>query len=222
MLIARGRVSVDGTIASVGDRIDPDHADVRIDGIRLPLRPDLVTWLVYKPVGVVSTMDDPQGRPTVRGLVPDDPVTKPVGRLDLHSEGLLLMTNDGDLALVVTHPRYGVPKTYQVLVDRRVTDADLAPILRGIELDDGVARARRARVVSTAGDRSMVELVLTEGRKREIRRMFDHLDIPVERLVRSAIGPISDRRLEPGGHRALEPDEVRSLYRYAKDEPIHA
>ena len=186
------------------------------------MRPELVTWLVYKPVGVVATMDDPQGRPTLRELVPDDPVTKPVGRLDLHSEGLILMTNDGSLANVVSHPRYGVPKTYHVLVDAPLGDRDVAPLTAGIALDDGPARAKSARITSAAGGRSMVELVLTEGRKREIRRMFDHLGIPVTRLVRTAIGPIADRTLRPGDRRTLSADEIRSLYRFAKGESLDA
>lgn len=207
---------MNGVPASLGDRIDPAVSEVRIDGVPIPLRPGLATWLVYKPPGIVSTMDDPQGRPTVRDLVPADPVTKPVGRLDLHSEGLLMMTNDGDLALIVTHPRYGVPKTYRVLVADSVPRRAITALAEGIPLDDGPARAESARVVSETGGRTMIELVLTEGRKREIRRMFDHLDIPITRLVRTAIGPIVDRSLAPGARRPLRGDEIRSLYRYAE------
>lgn len=196
----------------MGDRIDPKVAVVEIDGIRLPLDPELVTWLVYKPAGVVTTMSDPQGRPTVVDLVPSDPVTKPVGRLDLHSEGLLLMSNDGDLALRVTHPRYGVTKTYQVLVPASLNTAKLRPLVDGVELDDGPAKASSARIVSSSRDRTIVELVLAEGRKREVRRMFATQDIPIERLVRTAIGPISDRQLTPGTHRPLTVEEIRMLY----------
>jgi len=185
---------------------------VVIDGVRLPLDPGLVTWLLYKPAGVITTMDDPQNRPTVRALVPDDPVTKPVGRLDLNSEGLLLMTNDGDLTNAVTHPRFGVPKTYQVLVPAPVTDDRIRALTEGIELEDGPASARSARILTRSRDRSIVELVLTEGRKREIRRMFDVLELPIERLVRTAIGPIVDRKLSPGTYRELTLGEIRSLY----------
>jgi 23S rRNA pseudouridine2605 synthase len=214
-------VTVDGVVARVGDRADPATAKVAIDGVRVPLDPASATWLVYKPVGVVSTMSDPQGRPTVRDLVPVEPVTNPVGRLDLHSEGLMLMTNDGDLALVVTHPRYGVPKTYHALVPGTVERRDLAPLVEGIELDDGPARADSARIVSSSGGRTIVEVVLTEGRKREVRRMFNALDIPIDRLVRTAIGPISDRTLAPGNHRAVTRDEISGLYRYARNAEIH-
>ena len=202
----------------MGDRADPQTSVVAIDGIRLPLDPDLVTWLVYKPAGVVSTMSDPQGRPTVRDLVPSEPVTNPVGRLDLHSEGLLLMTNDGDLANVVMHPRYGIPKTYHVLIPSRLRQTDLAPLVEGVDLEDGPARAQSARIVTAARDRCVVELVLSEGRKREIRRMFEVLDIPISSLVRVRIGTITDRNLTPGTYRALTLEEVRSLYQIARAE----
>ncbi|GMQ98420.1 MAG: pseudouridine synthase [Acidimicrobiia bacterium] len=215
MLLAQGRVAVDGTTASVGDRVDPQTAVVMIDGVRLPLDAELVTWLVYKPVGVITTMDDPQGRPTVRSIVPPEPVTNPVGRLDLHSEGLLLMTNDGDLTLAVTHPRYGVPKTYQVLVHTTVSDAVVAKLVSGVMLEDGLASARSARILDESRGRTIIELVLTEGRKREIRRMFDTFDLPIERLVRTAIGDIVDRTLTPGSYRALTIEETRMLYRTA-------
>jgi 23S rRNA pseudouridine2605 synthase len=214
-------VLVDGVPAAVGDRIDPATSAVTVDGVRLTLDPDLVTWLLYKPVGVISTMDDPQGRPTVRSLVPDDPVTNPVGRLDVHSEGLMLMTNDGDLALVVTHPRYEVPKTYHVLVPGRVSRTSITSLTDGVILDDGPAKAASARIVSAEGQRTIVELILTEGRKREIRRMFTTVDLEIDRLVRVGIGPIADRSLKPGTHRALTLDEIRSLFRYARHEDIH-
>jgi len=215
VLLAQGRVAVDGTTAAVGDRVDPSTAVVTIDNVRLPLDTELVTWLVYKPVGVVTTMDDPQGRPTVRSIVPPEPVTNPVGRLDLHSEGLILMTNDGDLTLAVTHPRYGVPKTYQVLVHTTVPGAVVGKLVSGVMLEDGLASATSARILDESRGRTIVELVLTEGRKREIRRMFDTFDLPIERLVRTAIGDIVDRTLAPGSYRALTIDETRSLYRSA-------
>jgi len=216
VLIAQGRVIVGDTVATIGSKVDPEAARVTIDGVPLPLDPGLVTWLLYKPAGVITTMDDPQGRPTVRTLVPAEPVTKPVGRLDLHSEGLLLLTNDGDLANAVTHPRFGVPKTYQVLVPAPVTDAHARTLVGGVELDDGRAAARTARILTRSGNRTIVELVLTEGRKREIRRMFDVLELPVDRLVRTAIGPIVDRKLSPGACREITLAEIRSLYAATK------
>ena len=216
MLIEQGRVAVDGRPASIGQKVDVT-SEVTIDGVRLPTNPELVAYLVYKPVGVVTTMDDPQGRPTVVDLVPPTPVTKPVGRLDIHSEGLLIMTNDGYLADVCLHPRHQVPKTYHVLTSERVRDSDLRPLVEGVELDDGPARATAARVVDTTGDRTIVELVLTEGRKREVRRMCAAIGVGVDRLVRTAIGPVSDRTLAPGAWRPLTIAERRSLLSFAKE-----
>jgi len=203
-------------VAFVGQRIDPAEASVTVDGVALPLNPELTTWLLYKPAGVVSTMSDPQERPTVRTLVPVEPPTNPVGRLDLHSEGLLLMTNDGDLALRVTHPRYGIEKIYTVLVRGTVAKAQIARLTAGIELEDGTARAKNARLLDTAGGQTIVELTLTEGRKREIRRMFAALGIDIVRLVRTAIAGITDRTLNPGEYRALTFDEIRAIYAQAE------
>ncbi len=198
--------------ASVGQRIDAAEDTVTVDGTVLPLNPELRTWLVYKPAGVVSTMSDPQQRPTVRTLVPADPVTNPVGRLDLHSEGLLLMTNDGDLALRVTHPRYGIEKVYHVLAMGSVSAAQIRALTDGVELEDGVARAKNARVVDGSKGQTLVEVTLTEGRKREIRRMFTALGIDVVRLVRTTIAGISDRSLSPGDYRAVTFEEIRAIY----------
>ena len=199
-------------------RIDPTTAVVAIDGVRVPLDPDQRTWLVYKPVGVVSTMDDPQGRPIVTSLVPKTPVTKPVGRLDVHSEGLMLLTNDGDLALRVTHPRYGIEKVYQVMTPTAATPRHIAALLDGVDLDDGPARGKRARIVSSNAGRSIVEVVMTEGRKREVRRLFEAVGLEVDRLVRTSIAGISDRTLSPGSYRPLSVDEIRSIYAKAGDD----
>lgn len=157
-------------------------------------------------------MSDPQGRPTVRSLVPEEPVTNPVGRLDLHSEGLMLMTNDGDLALRVTHPRYGIEKVYNVLIRGSISKAQISGLTNGIELEDGIARAKRARVIDSSKGQTLVEMTLTEGRKREIRRMFDALGIDIVRLVRTAIAGIADRTLAPGEYRALTFEEIRAIY----------
>jgi len=203
---------VNGDTASIGLRIDAATDIVAVDGVVLPLDPDLATWLLYKPAGVVSTMDDPQDRPTVRSLVPSEPVTNPVGRLDLHSEGLMLMTNDGDLALRVTHPRYGIEKVYHVMVEGPVSSSDLGRLAEGVELEDGFARAKRARVVDASRGRTLVELTMTEGRKRELRRMFSAIGIDVQSLVRTSIAGIVDRTLEPGDHRAVTVEEIRNIY----------
>jgi 23S rRNA pseudouridine2605 synthase len=205
-------VLVDGEVARVGQKIDPSTGRVEVDGLPLPLAPELVSYLIYKPLGVVSTAEDPQGRPTVVELVPAGRRVYPAGRLDADSEGLMILTNDGDLTLRVTHPRYGIHKTYVVLVGGTLDQATLRRITSGIELDDGPAAAVAARLLDESEGRSLVEVRMAEGRKRIVRRMFHELGHPVERLVRTAIGPIRDSSLKAGKHRALTIDEIRSLY----------
>ena len=192
---------------------------VAIDGIPLPVAPGLVYYLLYKSLGVVSTADDPQGRPTVVDLVPAETRVFPVGRLDADSEGLLLLTNDGDLTLRLTHPRFGVHKTYVVLVEGVVRDADIRRIVAGVELDDGPAAAVAARVRDRRADESLVEVTMNEGRKREVRRMMEVVGHPVIRLVRTGIGPLRDTTLRPGDWRALDVSEVRALYAAGTELP---
>lgn len=214
-LIARGRVTVDGQVARVGERVDPESQRVEIDGRPIPVRPGLVTYLVNKPPGVISTADDPQGRKTVVDLVPSSPRVYPVGRLDAESEGLMLLTNDGTLADLVMHPRYGIDKTYLVMVDGE-PGGWVQRLAEGVELDDGPARARSARVVDANGGRTLVELVLGEGRNREIRRMCQAVGRDVIRLVRTAVGPITDHELGPGEVRRLSPEETARIYAAAE------
>lgn len=211
-LIRQGRVTIDGRTAVLGDRGHASETSVAVDGIPLPVRPDLVYLLLNKPRGVISTADDPQGRTTVVDLVDADTRVYPVGRLDAESEGLLLLTNDGTLADLVTHPRNQVSKTYIARVTGRPATASLRRLVSGIELEDGLARAVSATVQDAHGGESLVEIVMAEGRKREVRRMLAAIDHPVARLVRVAIGPIRDARLAPGTSRRLSLDEVRSLY----------
>jgi 23S rRNA pseudouridine2605 synthase len=215
-LIGAGRVTIDGRPAKLGDRVDPTSQRVEVDGVLVPIAPDRITYLLFKPVGVVSTADDPEGRPTVTSLVPELPRVVPVGRLDIDSEGLILLSNDGELTLRVTHPRYRVTKTYLAEVTGKPTNKALAALRAGVELDDGVARARRVRIVGGVGDRSLVELILAEGRNREVRRMLAAVGYPVLRLVRTAIGPLTDPKLKPGKWRQLSPAEVSALYRAAE------
>jgi len=203
---------VDDEPAHLGQKIDPDVAIVRVDGIPLPVRPDQVYLLLNKPPGVVSTADDPQGRTTVVDLVNADTRVYPVGRLDAASEGLILLTNDGTLTELVTHPSHGVTKTYLALVEGIPSESSLRRLRDGVDLEDGPAAAKSARIIDRHDDRSLVELVMTEGRKREVRRMFDEIGHPVARLVRTAIGPIADRAIKPGEWRDLSIEEVRGLY----------
>ena len=208
-LIAEGRVLVDGEMAVLGRRVDPETALIEVDGAPVGVRPDLVHYVLNKPAGVVTTADDPQGRPTVVGLVPDEPRVFPVGRLDVDTEGLLLLTNDGELAHRLTHPSYGVEKEYVAEVEGLPTRAVLRRLREGVELDDGPTAPARATLV----DPSVVRLTIHEGRNRQVRRMCEAVGHSVVRLVRTRIGPLADRSLAPGAWRELTSAEVRSLQR---------
>jgi pseudouridine synthase len=216
--IASGRVAVDGRTIGLGDRVDVSAQLLTIDGVPIPLNPDLETYLVYKPVGVISTASDPQGRPVVVDLVPTEQRLYPVGRLDSDSEGLILLTNDGELANRVTHPRYGITKKYVAVISGRPTAAQIRRLMTGVDLEDGPARALSARVVSRGQDETMVEMVMGEGRNREIRRMFEAIGHEVARLVRTAIGPLSDKSLRPGDSRKLSVEEISRLLASGKAE----
>jgi len=211
-LIRQGRVTVDGAAAHLGQKIDPEQASVLVDGVPLPVAPGLVYYLLNKPSGVVSTASDPQGRRTVVEIIGDHMRLYPVGRLDVDSEGLLILTNDGDLAHLLTHPKFEVTKTYTVLVDTNPTARQLRDLQEGVELEDGPAAALSARVIDRSKGQALIEIVMGEGRKREVRRMCDEVGLPVLRLVRTAIGPLRDRSLRPGSFRSLTIEEVRSLY----------
>jgi pseudouridine synthase len=214
-LIRAGRVAIDGQVVEeMGRRVDPANDRVEVDGSRVVIDERSRYWMLNKPLGVVSTADDPQGRPTVVEFVPEDPRVVPVGRLDLDTEGLILLTNDGELANRLTHPRYGVQKRYLAEVEHLPGNA-VRRVQQGVELDDGLARAERARVVAGSGRRRMVEVVMVEGRKHEVRRLLEAVGAPVRRLVRTAIGPLRLTGLAPGEYRALRPEEVRGLYRAA-------
>jgi len=208
VLIAEGRVVVNGTVAVLGARVQPETDQVTVDGAPVGVRPGLVHYLVNKPRGVVTTASDPQGRPTVVELVPDEPRVFPVGRLDLDTEGLILLTNDGTLANAIAHPSTGVEKEYLVEVHGgRVSPSGLRHLREGVELEDG--RTAPARV--TQPSPGVLRITIHEGRNRQVRRMCSAVGHEVRRLVRVRIGPISDRRLAPGDWRELLSDEVIAL-----------
>jgi len=214
-LIAAGRVTVNGDVARLGRRIDQEADLVAVDGVPVGVRSDLVHYLLNKPAGVITTADDPQGRPTVVSLVPEDPRVFPVGRLDLDSEGLLLLTNDGELTHRLTHPSFGVEKEYVAHVEGEPTRQQVRRLREGVELDDGVTAPAQASLVAP----TVLKLVIHEGRNRQVRRMCEAIGHPVRRLVRTRIGPLTDRRLKPGQWRALTNDEVRALERAAGPRP---
>jgi pseudouridine synthase len=220
-LIVAGRVTVNGRVATLGDKVDTGRDSVVVDGVTLNLDPSVRYLAFHKPAGVVTTMSDPQGRPDLRGyLPPDGPRVFPVGRLDRDSEGLLLLTNDGDLANRLLHPRFGVEKEYLAEVEGVPTDRQLGRIRRGVDLEDGPARAASARSVAASGGRGAVRVVMTEGRKREVRRLLAAVGLPVVRLVRLRVGPVVLGRLAPGALRELEPDEVRALSEAAGEDDL--
>lgn len=222
-LIAAGRVTVNGEVAILGRRVDVERDLVEIDGRPVGVRADLVHYLLNKPMGVITTARDTHGRQTVLDLVPTEPRVFPVGRLDLDTEGLLLITNDGELANLVAHPSNGVDKEYLAqVVGGTVSAGTLRRLREGVELDDGVTAPARVSQPSPG----LLKLIIHEGRNRQIRRMCETVGHPVVRLVRTRIGPLTDSTLAPGQWRPLQLDEVKALVeavapevgRYA-DEP---
>ena len=213
-LIGEGRVEVDGeTVRRFGARVDPQHQVIRVDGLRIPSRQDLVYLALNKPAGVVTTMSDDRGRRTVGDLLGDrEERLYHVGRLDYETEGLMLFTNDGDLAHRLMHPRYGVLKTYLADVPAPVPRDLGRRLMTGIELEDGVASADGFRVVERAGSRALVEITLHEGRKHVVRRLLEEVGHPVSRLVRTQVGPVKLGNLRPGASRVLNTVEVGELY----------
>lgn len=208
-LIAAGRVTVNGATGHLGTQVSPARDRVRVDDVAVePVAP--TTLMLNKPPGVVTTRRDPGGRPTVMELVPEVAGLVPVGRLDADSRGLLLMTNDGELAQRVAHPRYGIHKRYRVRLTASPSDAQLRRLVDGVELEDGAARAVSVRREAKPLE---LELVMAEGRKREIRRMVAAAGLDVTDLVRLAVGPITLGRLAQGASRPLSDSELQRLRR---------
>jgi len=209
-LIREGRVTINGAVATLGDRVS-EGDQLAVDGVVFSTMPEIVVYLLNKPAGVVTTASDPQGRPTVMDLIPSEPRVFPVGRLDLDTEGLLLLTNDGALTNRLTHPSFGVDKEYIAHVKGNPSRGALRRLREGVELDDGITAPAQVSVVAPG----VIRLIIHEGRNRQVRRMCEAVGHPVVRLVRSRIGPLVDRRLKPGEHRLLDSDELLSLQRAA-------
>jgi 23S rRNA pseudouridine2605 synthase len=219
-LITAGRVQVNGEVAStLGTRVDPESDEVRVDGERVVVSTRKVYVVLNKPRGVVSTMSDPQGRRTIADFLKGfDERLFHVGRLDTDTDGLILLTNDGELAHRLAHPSFGVSKLYVAQVKAPVGRDVGRKLLAGIELDDGPAAVESFRVVQTQGDRAMVELSLHEGRNRIVRRMLDAVGHPVLSLTRVAFGPLQLGGLAPGKARTLDRREVAALLEVASGQ----
>lgn len=219
-LIAAGRVTVDGEVALLGARVDPLTAVIHVDGDRVVVRDDLVHLALNKPRGVLSAMSDSRGRPTIADLLGDRPERLfHVGRLDADSEGLLLLTNDGDLAHRLMHPSFGVTKTYLATVPGPVAKEVGRRLRTGVELEDGPVTVDGFRVVQTQGNQAIVEVVLHEGRKHIVRRLLAEVGHPVSRLVRTRIGPVHLGGQRAGTLRPLTRAELADLHRLAESAP---
>ena len=221
-LIADGRVSVDGiTVTEPGVRVDPQTQEIRVDGSRILTNPELITLMLHKPAGVVTTMEDPEGRPTVAQYgrdylaehpeLPDSLRLVHVGRLDTETEGLLLLSNDGELSHRLMHPSFEIAKTYVAIVEGQVEPWVPRKLRRGIELEDGEAKADRVTVKDSGPRGSIVEITLHSGKNRIVRRMLDAVGHPVTRLARTRLGPLRLGNLRPGQTRPLSGEEIAAL-----------
>ena len=221
-LIANGRVSVDGiTVTEVGVRVDPLTQEIRVDGSRILTNPELITLMLHKPAGVVTTMEDPEGRPTVAQYgrdylaehpeLPDSLRLVHVGRLDTETEGLLLLSNDGELSHRLMHPSFEIAKTYVAIVEGQVEPWVPRKLRRGIELEDGEAKADRVTVKDSGPRGSIVEITLHSGKNRIVRRMLDAVGHSVTRLARTRLGPLRLGNLRPGETRTLTGEEIAAL-----------
>jgi 23S rRNA pseudouridine2605 synthase len=215
--IREGRVAVNGTVVrQLGAHADPVKDSIKVDGKRIKTAHASLYFALHKPPGVVTTLDDPQGRPDLRQFLRRFGETTrvyPVGRLDFNSSGLLLLTNDGELAQRLMHPRFGVNKVYHVKLSSCPTPDELARLRKGIRLEDGVTAPARVRILQKLRKNAWVEIAVHEGRKREVRRMFLALGYFVEKLVRVRIGTVLLGQLAPGALRPLNGNEVRELKR---------
>jgi 23S rRNA pseudouridine2605 synthase len=211
-LIAAGRVTINGQVAKLGEKADPEKDRIVVDGRQIKFVQDLIYIAIYKPRGVLSTVAAPDPRPTVRDMVELQGHFYPVGRLDVDSEGLILLTNDGELANRLTHPRFGHEKEYRVLVARRPDEAQLATWRRGVVLEDGYRTApAQVEVESLAGKGTWLRVILREGRKRQIRETGMQLGLPVVKIIRVRIGTLLLGKLKPREWRHLTAQEVAAL-----------
>ena len=214
-LIRAGRVRVDGKVATIGSKVDPDRQKITVNGKAVRLQPK--RWLAFhKPMGVVTTADDEEGRRTVFDFIPDKAGLAYVGRLDVNTTGLLLLTTDGDAIFRLTHPRYRIPRRYTALVHGRPTSEVEQAVGRPAVVDGRAVVARDVRVRPGREGRSIVDVTLTEGRHHIVRKWCESMGLKVERLARMSYGPVKLGDLPVGRYRPLTDDEVRAIYRAVK------
>lgn len=214
--IVQGRVTVNGEVAEIGMKVDQARDVVAVDGERVNVDPDRVYLMLNKPQGVLSTVEDPDGRPTVLDLINLPQRLYPIGRLDMDTEGLLLLSNDGELTNALLHPSREVERWYVALVPGPVKGRSLTALQEGVELEDGIARAKRVKVLEEGKGKALVEIIMTEGRKREVRRMLAEVGLPVERLARVRFADVDLGELRQGKWRFLTQAEVGALHDAAR------
>lgn len=214
-MIREGRVTVNGRVAGIGEKADPLRDHIKVDGrlVSLSSSSSRVYLLVYKPKNVVTTADDPEGRPTVLDLVKSKSRLFPVGRLDYDAEGFLLLTNDGELAYRLSHPSFEVPRTYRVKVQGKPTPEEVRKLSQGVRLEDGLTAPCRISFLQETDQNSWLEMTLHEGRNRQVKRMWEKMGYSVLKLARTRLGGLSLGKLKPGEYRALRPGEVEKLKR---------
>lgn len=199
-------------VTELGTKANPSRDRIMVDGQPIHLADDLVYLILHKPVGVVTTMSDPQGRPSIGSMIAGmRPRVYPIGRLDFHSAGLLLLSNDGELALRLTHPRYGIRKTYRVKVKGDINTEVLDVLRHGVPLSDGRTQPAFVRVAERSERKAWIEITIAEGKHRQVRRMCEHVGLSVEKLVRTRLGPLSLGNLPPSQFRQLKEPEIRKL-----------
>ncbi len=213
-MISAGRIAVNGAVVTeLGTKVDPAHDEVFLDGVPVKLPESKHTLMLNKPSGFLTTMSDPQGRPCVADLVPvaEYPGLYPIGRLDFDTTGLLLFSTDGELGHALLHPSHHVGKTYRAVVKGKPGKEDLERLAKGVLLEDGMTAPAKVRIVDDAGANTVIELIIHEGRKRQVKRMCEAIGHPVRQLHRLSFGPLGLGSLEEGQWRELSPEEVAGL-----------